>query len=95
MLPLQMLRVALGLMAVFFAAALGRVTVRLRRQKQPFSKALTWVLRVTLCVAAVFWKSGFDAVSITTLSLVIAAFAGGAIFEQRPRHEEETHLFHD
>ena len=93
--PIQLLRVALGILAVAFAFALGRVGVRLHRNGQPFAKALTWVLRITLCVFAVFWRWGFDATSIATLALVAAGLALGAFMERRPRHDEEIHLFRE
>jgi hypothetical protein len=95
MLPLQLLRVALGALAVVFAHALGRVTARLRLQKQPFSKALSWVLRTAICLIAVFWRRGFDAVSIAMLVLAAVSFALGVFMEQRPRHVEEVHLFRE
>jgi hypothetical protein len=93
--PIQLLRVALAMLAVAFAFALGRVGVRLYRTGQPFTKALTWVLRITLCVFAVFWRRGFDATSIVTLALVAAGLALGAFMEQRPRHDEEIRLFRE
>jgi TctA family transporter len=93
--PIQLLRVALAALAVVFAYALGRVGVRLHRNKQPYTKALTWVLRTTLCVFAVFWRRGFDATSIATLALVAVSLALGVFMEQRPRHDEEIHLFRE
>ena len=93
--PIQLLRVGLGLLAVLFAYSLGRTTVRLHRQNQPYRKALTWVLRTAVCVFAVLWQRGFDATSIATLALVAASFALGAYLEWRPRHVEEVHLFPD
>ncbi len=93
--PLQLLRVMLGLLAALFAYSLGHVTIRLRREKQPFRKALTWVLRTLVSVFAVFWQHGLDATSIAVLAMVAAAFALGAYLEWRPRHVEEIHLFPD
>jgi uncharacterized membrane protein YoaK (UPF0700 family) len=93
--PIQLLRVALGILAVFFAYALGRVAARLHRQNQPYSKALTWVLRVAVCVLAVLWRRGLDAISIATLALVAVAFGAGVFVEQRPKHVEEIHLFRE
>jgi hypothetical protein len=93
--PIQLLRVALGMLAVFFAYALGRMAARLRRQNQPYAKALTWVLRLAVCVLAVMWRQGLDATSIATLALAALAFGGGVVVEQRPRHVEEIHLFRE
>jgi uncharacterized membrane protein YoaK (UPF0700 family) len=91
--PIQLLRVALGILAVFFA--LGRVAARLLRNNQPYSKALTWVLRISVCLLAVFWRRGFDAISIATLALAAMGIAAGVIVEQRPRQVEEIHLFRE
>jgi cytochrome c oxidase assembly factor CtaG len=93
--PIQLLRVVLGILAVFFAYALGRVAARLHRQNQPYSKALTWVLRVAVCVLAVFWRRGLDAISMATLALAAVGIAAGVLVEQRPRHTEEIHLFRE
>jgi len=71
------------------------VSVRLHRNGKPFTKALTWVLRITLCVFAVFWRRGFDATSIATLALVAAGVALGVFMEQRPRHDDQIHLFRE
>ena len=92
---MQLLRVALGVLAVLFALALGRMAARLRGQKQPYSKALTWVLRISVCVLAVLWRQGLDATSIATLALVAVAFGAGVIVELRPKHVEEIHLFRE
>ena len=93
--PIQLLRVALAVLAVAFAFALGRMAVRLHRNGQPFTKALTWVLRIALCVFAVFWRRGFDATSIATLALVAAGVSLGVFMEQRPRHDDQIHLFRE
>jgi hypothetical protein len=89
---MQLLRVALGLLAIFFAYALGRVLIRLRSQGQPMTKALTWVLRATVALLAIFWTRGFDAVGMGILGLVILSLASGIYMESRPRRTEEIHL---
>ena len=93
--PIQFLRVGLGILAVLFAWALGRLAIRLRRQKQPYRKALTWVLRTAVCVFGVLWQWGFDATSLATLAGVAAGMGLGSYLEWRPRHVEEIHLFRD
>jgi hypothetical protein len=87
------MRVVLGILGVFFCYALGRVIVRMRRDKLPLRKALTWFLRVTVCVFGVLWNRGLDATSIIVLVAAVLSLAGGAYLELRPRHVEETHLF--
>jgi hypothetical protein len=91
--PIELLRILLGLLAVFFAYALGRAIIRLRREKKPYTKALTWALRTTVCLFGVMWNRGLDATSIAFLVLCAAAFALGSHIEGRPRHIDETHLF--
>jgi cytochrome c oxidase assembly factor CtaG len=89
----QVVRVVVGLLAMFFAYGLARVSARLRRERQPMRKALTWLLRTILALGAILWTGGFDAVGILMVALSAVAFAGGILLELRPRHEEEIHLF--
>ncbi len=91
--PVELLRFLLGVLAMFFAYALGRTAARLRRQKQPYTRALTWILRTTVCLFGVLWNRGFDITSIAFVALSAAAFALGYYLEWRPRRVEETHLF--
>jgi len=93
--PMQFLRVILGLLAMFFAYALGRVATRLHRAGQPVAKALTWVLRTAVALIALFWTRGFDAVGIVMLCLTAVSLAAGAFVEMRPRRTEEVHLFRE
>jgi hypothetical protein len=91
--PIELLRILLGVLALFFAYALGRTIARLRRRKQPYTKALTWVLRTVVCLFGVLWNRGLDVTSIIFLALSASTFALGYFIEWRPRHVEETHLF--
>ncbi len=90
--PIQLLRVLLGVLAVFFAYALGRTITRLRRARQPYAKALTWALRTTVCLFGVLWNRGLDATSVTFLILSAAVFALGSYLERRPPRADETHI---
>jgi hypothetical protein len=91
--PLAALRILLSALALFFGYFLGRVTTRLHAMKQPFAKAITWVLRTVVCLLGVLWGRGFDAISIAALILTAAAIAAGVYAEWRPRRTEEIHLF--
>jgi hypothetical protein len=82
-----------GLLGMFFAYALGRMWVRLRRNGQPVAKAVTWVLRTAVAVFAVVYVGGFDGLAIALLALIALALAAGAYMETRPRRVEEVHLF--
>ena len=93
--PVQPLRILVGLLGTFFAYALGRALVRLHRRKQPFTKALTWILRTVVCLFAVMYTGGFDATGIAVPAAAALGLLGGAYLEWRPRHVEEVHLFRE
>ncbi len=92
---MQFLRVLVGVLAILFAYALGRSVARLQRNGQPLRKALTWLLRVIVCIFAVLWVGAFDATSIATLAAALVCLALGFYLEWRPRHVEDVHLFND
>jgi len=91
--PLQLIRIILMFLALFFAHFLGRVIARLRRQKLPYTKGLTWLFRTTVALFGIIWMRGFDLLSILALLLCAAALAAGIWVENRPRKVEEIHLF--
>jgi hypothetical protein len=93
MVPVQLLRVVLGLLAMFFAYALGRVGTRLRREGQPMRKALAWVLRTAVALGAVVWVRGMDLVGVAILALAALSLAAGILIESRPAKVEQIHLF--
>jgi hypothetical protein len=88
----QPLRIVLGLLALFFGYSLGRVAMRLYLANQPWVRALSWILRTTVCLAGVLWSHGFDLVSIVFLALTAASGAAGAWLAFRPKHAEEIHI---
>lgn len=92
---MEVLRILLGVLALFFAFQLGRVVAQLRRAGLPYRKALTWMLRTVVCLFAIVWVGGFDATAIVVLALAAAAFGGGVYIVSRPAGEEEVHLFDD
>ena len=91
--PIQFLRVLLGLLAMFFAYALGRTATRLHNAGQPMTRALTWVLRTVVTLGAILWTRGFDPLAIVVLAVAIASLAAGIYMESRPHRTEEIHLF--
>ncbi len=76
------------MLALFFAYGLGRLATRLRRQKQPFSKAVTWVLRLCVTLLGVFWGGGLDPLGLLALLLAAAGLALGIWLEARPKKAE-------
>ncbi len=91
--PIQFLRVLLGLMAMGFAYMLGRAATRLHNAGQPMTRALAWVLRTVATVGAVLWTRGFDPLAIVVLAAAAASLAAGVYMESRPHRTEEIHLF--
>ena len=91
--PIQFLRVLLGLLAMFFGYMLGRAATRLRHAGQPLTKALTWILRTVVSLGAIIWTRGLDWLGIVLTVLTLACIAFGIYLESRPRHQDEIHLF--
>ena len=93
--PVQLMRIMLMLLTLFFAHFLGRVYARLRRDRLPWTKGLTWVLRTAVGMFAVLWTGGLDTIGVATMLLGAASLAAGVGVEYRPRKHEEIHLFDD
>ncbi len=91
--PIQLLRIFLGLLAVFFAYELGRMATRLRTAGQPMVRALTWALRTVVALGAIIWTRGFDLIGIVMIVLAVAGLGAGVYMESRPRVREDVHLF--
>jgi hypothetical protein len=91
--PIQLLRVLLGLLAMFFAYALGRAATRLHNAGQPIARAFTWLLRTVVSLGAILWTRGFDLVGIAMIALSAATLGAGVYVESRPHHSDRIHLF--
>lgn len=83
------LRVALGLLAVFFGYYLGRSGAALCQGRQARSRTITWVLRTGVCIMAVFWGAGLDILSGAAALLMVLACAAGAYRQLHPPKDEE------
>ncbi len=90
--PLQLLRAALCLLAVFFAFLLGRAGTRFHRLGLPLTKALTWVLRLSVTILGVLWSGGLDVLGLLVLVLAAAGLLLGIWVERHPRKAEEIHI---
>jgi hypothetical protein len=90
--PYQMLRTLLCLLGMFFAFGLGKAGARLRRLGLPLTRALTWVLRLTVTLVGVLWAGGLDTLGILGLALAAAGIALGIWVETRSRKTEEIHI---
>lgn len=86
--PLDFLRVVLGLFCLLFAHFLGRSIVRVRRGQKPRS-LYGWLIRTIIAAGAVLWRRGLDGISIAVFTLAAAALVLGVWDEQRPRKQED------
>jgi len=86
--PLDVLRVLMGLLCLFFAHFLGRSMVRARRGQSARS-LYGWLVRTLLAAAAILWRRGLDGISIAVFTLAAASLVVGAWDEQRPKKQED------
>jgi hypothetical protein len=86
--PLDFLRVLLGLLCVFFAHFLGRSIVRMRRGSSARS-LYGWLVRTAIAAGAILWRRGLDGISIGAFTLAAAVLVVGVWDEQRPKKQED------
>jgi len=86
--PVDFLRVLLGLLCVFFAHFLGRSIVRMRRGQRARS-LYGWLVRMAITAGAILWRHGLDGVAIGAFTLAAASLVLGAWDEQRPKKQED------
>jgi hypothetical protein len=85
---LELMRILVGGLSVFFAHFLGRTVVQVSQGKKRRRPLYTWALRFVLSLVAVsYW--GVDRVALIVIVLDLAAFAAGWWDEWRPKHEED------
>lgn len=82
------LRMALGLLAVFFGHYLGRSAVRLYQGKEARARTMTWALRTTVCAAAVLWGHGLDLLAGVAGAAVALSLGAGVYAELHPPKDE-------
>jgi hypothetical protein len=86
--PLDILRLALGLLCLFFAHFLGRSMVRARRGL-PARSLYGWLIRTAITAGAMVWHRGLDGIAIGVFTLAAASLVVGAWDEQRPKKRED------
>ena len=86
--PVDFLRVVVGLFCLFFAHFLGRSMVRVRRGQNPRG-LYGWVIRTAITAGAILWHRGLDGVAIVAFTLAAASLVVGAWDEQRPKKQED------
>jgi hypothetical protein len=86
--PLEFLRVVLGLLCLFFAHFLGRSMVRVWRGGS--ARGLYgWLIRTAIAAGAILWHRGFDGFALAAFTLAAASLVVGVWEEQRPKKQED------
>ena len=86
--PMDGLRVVLGLLCLFFAHLLGRSIVRARRG-QGSRSLYGWLIRTAITAGAILWRRGLDNIAVVAFTLAAASLAVGMWDEQRPKKQED------
>src|ERR1039458_10177541 len=86
--PVDILRVVLGLLCLFFAHFLGRSIVRVRRGQRARSFN-GWLIRTAITGGAILWRRGLDGIAIVAFTLAAASLVVGMWDEQRPKKQED------
>ncbi|MGO4879395.1 MAG: hypothetical protein ACLP59_01065 [Bryobacteraceae bacterium] len=86
--PMDVLRVVLGLLCLFFAHFLGRSIVRVRRGQNPRG-LYGWLIRTVITAGAILWRRGLDGISIAAFTLAAMSLVIGVWDEQRPKKQED------
>ena len=89
MVPMNLVRAALGLLTVFFAHFLGRSLVCLGQRRIGGARVAPWLIRFGLAVGAIIWSGGLDATALFTLAASSLAGGYGAWRQSRPRPPED------
>ncbi len=88
-LHLLLLRGIFGILCVLFAYALGKAIERRRRGRVRDSVLIAWGLRTFVTGFGVFWRIGFDALSISVLVLAVLSGTLGFWNEWKPKRQED------
>ncbi|MCX6618915.1 MAG: hypothetical protein NTZ98_22805 [Acidobacteria bacterium] len=81
-------RALVGLLALFFAHYLGRSAAGLHQRREVRARTITWALRTAVCVGAVVWGRGLDALSVVVLLLTAVSVGSGIRRQLRPPKDE-------
>jgi len=86
--PLDVLRIVLGLLCLFFAHFLGHSIVRVQRGQSTRS-LYGWLIRTIIAGAVILFRRGLDGISIAAFTLAAVSLVIGAWDEQRPKRQED------
>src|SRR5258708_39608362 len=92
---MEFLRGVLGMIALGCAYMAGRSLVAVRKGWQKLSRLYGWVIRMTVCLAAVAFRHSVDTVDIAIWVLAGVTFAGGCwnASRQKPREDLTREIF--
>jgi len=92
--PIDFMRGLIGVIGIGCAYMLARSIVSLRKGQVRISNLYSWLIRMTLCMAAVWYpaRGGVDSADLAIWALAAVAFATGYWDASRVRkHEDLTH----
>jgi hypothetical protein len=94
---MEFLRGVLGMIALACAYMVGRSLVAVRKGWQKLSRLYGWVIRMTVCLAAVAFRHSLDMVDIAIWVLAGLAIAGGCwnTSHQKPPEDLSREIFPD
>jgi hypothetical protein len=81
-------RALVGLLALFFAHYLGRSAAGLYQRRETRVRTITWGLRTAVCVGAVLWGRGLDALALVVLALTAVSLGSGVWRQLHPPKDE-------
>ena len=91
---MYLVRLLLGLMAIFFAHFLGRAMVRPRGERATRRRPLTWALRTAVALGGLYWGAGAGVLSIAMTLLAALSLGWGLYAGARPRRDDEETRLH-
>jgi hypothetical protein len=90
-LPIDFMRGLVGLIGIGCAFMLARAVAAFRKGQVRVSRLYGWIIRLTLCMAAVWYpvRGSIDAVDLVVYALAAAAFAAGYWDATRVKEQED------
>ena len=87
--PIEFLRGLLGFICIACAYMTGRTIVTVRKGWQKPSRLYGWIIRLTLCLAAVAFRHELDMVDITIWVLSAVALSASLFDMSREKKQED------
>src|SRR5215472_5900791 len=92
--PIDFMRGLVGVIGIGCAHMLARSMVALRKGRTRISSLYSWIIRMVLCMAAVWYpmRGSIDVVDLIVWALALAAFGAGYWDASRVKPQEDlTH----